>query len=399
MLALALELQRRGHTVTVASTEFYRGRIEALGVGFRGLRPDWNPTDPELIARCEDLRSGPEVLFRELVLPHLRATFEDLQAAAEDADLMLAGELVFAAPLVAEMLGLRWVSVILSPTSFFSAHDPSLLVNAPEAYWLRRAGWVVNRAILELGRLGSRHWWQPVRELRRELGLRVDCDPVFRDKFSPDRVLALFSAELAKPQPDWPRQTIQPGFVFFDKARHAGDESTELVEFLDGGDAPIIFTLGSTAVNNPGNFFPESLEAARRLGRRALLLGAEAGGGFAGADVLAMPYAPYSEVFPRAAAIVHQGGSGTTGEALRAGRPQLVVPYGWDQPDNGARVARIGAGLCLVRNRYSRATAAAALSHLLAQRRFAEMSASLGSRVRGENGLGRACDAIDMLLG
>ena len=124
MLALAMELQRRGHAVTVASTSYYRETIEALGLQFTPLRPDWNPTDRDLIARCEDLKSGPEVLLRELVLPHLRETYEDLLASAAKTDLMVAGELVFAGPLVVEKLGLRWVSATLSPTSFFSAHDP-----------------------------------------------------------------------------------------------------------------------------------------------------------------------------------------------------------------------------------------------------------------------------------
>ena len=154
-LALALELQHRGHRVTVASTPYYREKVEGLGIGFAPLRPDWDPTDRELIAQCEDLKTGPEVLVRKLVLPHLRPTFDDLIVAATGADLMIATELVFAAPLVAEKLGLRWVSEILSPTSFFSAYDPSLLVNVPELYRLRSAGWMVNRAILQFGKLRS----------------------------------------------------------------------------------------------------------------------------------------------------------------------------------------------------------------------------------------------------
>jgi hypothetical protein len=126
---------------------------------------------------------------------------------------MIACELVYAAPLVAEKLGLRWASAILSPCSFLSAHDPSLLVNISALYRLRTAGWRINRLALDLGRLATRHWWDPVRELRRDLGLRIECDPLVRDKFSPHLVLALFSRHLAQPQPDWPAQTVQPGFA------------------------------------------------------------------------------------------------------------------------------------------------------------------------------------------
>lgn len=120
-LALAVELQQRGHRVTVTSTEFYRDIVGELGVEFQSMRPNWNPNDRALITQCEDLKRGPEVLFRRLILPHLRATYDDLLSVAAGADLLIAGELVYAAPLVAEKVGLPWVSLILSPCSFFSS--------------------------------------------------------------------------------------------------------------------------------------------------------------------------------------------------------------------------------------------------------------------------------------
>jgi rhamnosyltransferase subunit B len=98
-----------------------------------------DPTDGEMIRQCEDLKRGPEILFRKIVLPHLRATYEDLLRAAAGADLMVSGELNYAAPLVSEKLGLRWVSAILSPASFFSAHDPSVMVNVPWLMHVRKA--------------------------------------------------------------------------------------------------------------------------------------------------------------------------------------------------------------------------------------------------------------------
>ena len=398
MLALALELKRRGHRVTIASTAYYRVKVEGLGIGFASLRPNWDPTDPQLIAQCEDLKSGPEVLFRQMILPHIRDMYEDLLAVVTGSNLMISGELVFAAPLVAEKIKLRWVSEILSPTSFFSAHDPSLLVNIPSVYRLRKAGWVINRAILEFGRRMARHWWEPVRQLRRERGLRVECDPVFRDKFSPDLVLALFSRCLAHSQPDWPRQTLQPGFVFFDREKPQAEESPELASFLAAGDAPIVFTLGSTAVHNPGDFYEVSVAAARRLGKRALLIGASPLGKRDLGGFLTLAYAPYSLVFPSAAVIVHQGGSGTIGQALRAGRPQLIVPYGWDQPDNGARAARLGVAVCLARSEYSTQSAVDALRRLLEDTGFAATAAEIRMRIQAEDALTLACDAIEAVL-
>ena len=149
-LALGVELGRRGHRVKIASTEYYRSKVEELGIKFHSIRPNWDPTDRELIRQCEDLKQGPGVLYRKLILPALRATYDDLISVAAGADLMIAGELVYAAPLVAEKLSLRWVSQILSPFSFFSSHDPSILVNCPSLIHLRKVGWKTYRAGLSL---------------------------------------------------------------------------------------------------------------------------------------------------------------------------------------------------------------------------------------------------------
>ena len=73
----------------------------------------------------------------------------------------------------------------------------------------------------------------------------------------------------------------------------------------------------------------------------------------------ACDYAPFSELFPRAAAIVHHGGIGTTGLAMRSGRPMLVMPCAWDQPDNAERVARLGIARIISRRHYTPARVAA----------------------------------------
>jgi len=394
-LALGAELTRRGHAVTIASTEFYRGRVEQLGMKFHPIRPDWDPTDSTLIGQCENLRTGPEILFRKLVLPHLRPTYDDLLAAAKGADLMLAGEVVFAAPLVAEKLNLRWASLILSPCSFFSAHDPSVIVTLPSLIHLHKAGWRVYRAGLNLARLSARHWWNPVRSLRVEEGLRRECEPML-DKFSPDLVLALFSQWWAQPQPDWPQQTVQPGFLFHDGAETPLD--SDLERFLAIGYPPLIFTLGSTAVRHPGDFYRTSVEAARRLSARALLIGADSTTRWITPKILSVPYAPYSQVFPQASVIVHQGGSGTTAQALQAARPMLFVPWGWDQPDNAARVVRRGAALSIAKNRYSVARAVSALDRLRTENSFSANAAAAAAHIRSETGLSGAVQAIEKLL-
>jgi rhamnosyltransferase subunit B len=221
---------------------------------------------------------------------------------------------------------------------------------------------------------------------RRSPSMRANCAPLTRDKFSPHLVLALFSSAFAEHQPDWPESTIQPGFVFHDQST-VTSEFSELAHFLKDGDPPIVFTLGSTAVSHPSKFYQSSQEAALRLGKRAVLIGARDLQSHSD-RVFSIPYVPYSQVFPHASVIVHQGGSGTTGQALSAGRPMLFVPYGWDQPDNALRVERLGAGLSLARKRYSAETAMPMLDRLLTETHFASRAAILADKIkpqRGEN--------------
>jgi UDP:flavonoid glycosyltransferase YjiC (YdhE family) len=114
--------------------------------------------------------------------------------------------------------------------------------------------------------------------------------------------------------------------------------------------------------------------------------------------IAAFEYAPYSEVFPRAAAIVHQGGIGTTAQALRAGIPQLVVPFGFDQPDNAARLERLGVARSIARSRYRGKSAANALRVLLAQPGYPQRARAVSRRMQAERGVHLACDAIERHL-
>src|SRR5262249_40330823 len=219
-----------------------------------------------------------------------------------------------------------------------------------------------------------------------------------RDKFSPHLVLALFSSCLAQPQRDWPPQTVQPGFLFFEDKTRDSNLPPGLSSFLERGEPPIVFTQGSTAVHNPGHFYRISVAVAKLLRRRAILIGDGATPPVDAPDILTVPYAAYSQMFPRAAVNVHQGGSGTTGEALRSGRPMLIVPYGWDQPDNASRVQRLGVGLHVPRNDYSVATAAQALAKLLRSPSFSDRAAEVRTRVAAENGLATGCTAIESMF-
>jgi UDP:flavonoid glycosyltransferase YjiC (YdhE family) len=402
-LAIARGLLRRGHEPIIATSEIYRRRVEALGLAFQPIPPD--VPDPnaasELFARVMDARAGSERIFREMVYPSLRATYETTLAAAAGADLLVSHPLALAIRLVSERTGIPWVSTMVQPLGFFSASDPPELSAAP---WVSKLGFLgpaYYRAIYRvIGRVTDR-WNEPWRALRREIGLPPSADdPLMAGQHSPLLVLALFSPLFAPKQPDWPPQTVVTGFPFFEHAPEA-TLAPELVRFLADGPPPIVFTLGSAAVMDAGSFYEESVEAVRRLGQRAVLLTGHDPRNVPSqlADaVLAVPYAPYEAIFPRAAVIVHQGGIGTTGQALRAGRPMLVVPWAHDQPDNARRVTRLGVARTIARHRYTADRAAKQLQYLLEAPLVAQRAAEAGAVIQEEDGIAVACALLEDVL-
>ncbi|MGV3593317.1 MAG: glycosyltransferase [Gammaproteobacteria bacterium] len=403
-LALAFELQARGHHPVIATADIYRPRVEALGIEFHSTRPQLlaidDPQMRVMLDKVMDTKRGPEYMLREVLLPHVRGAYEDLSAAVRGADLLVTHPITFAGPLVAQITGIPWAATMLAPISFWSNHEPGVFANAP---WFHpvasRGGPGVTRVLRKLVNLMSNPWMRPVYELRRELGLPRGEHPIFEGQYSPQLNLALYSRVMSAPQPDWPPHTHITGFAFYDGADHSAMPH-ELEAFLDAGDAPLVFTLGSAAVHVAGDFYRESAEAARLLGRRAVLLtGTEAQKPQDLPDgVVAFPYSPFGALFPRAAAIVHQGGIGTTGQALRAGVPALIVPFSHDQPDNAARVVRLGTGRTLERASYRAARVAAELTALLNDRTCVARAIAVGSVVRGEDGTRRAVDLLTSLL-
>jgi rhamnosyltransferase subunit B len=396
-IAIAFELQKRGHHVVFATHKEYQSKIEALGFEFHRMRPDNTALeDPEEMARMMDLKTGSEYIIRNWVCASLREMYGDLMDCAKNADFIFAGEGVVAARLVAEKLGIRWASSAMAPISFFSVYDPSVLPPFPFLAKLRKFGTLANRGVINFAKFVSKSWGEPVHQLRQELGLPpLIGNPFIDDKFSPYLIIALFSPVLAKPQPDWPANTVIAGSTFYD----GNQESTELKQFLDKSEPPIVFTLGSAAVMSPGNFYQESIQAVKQLKRRAvLLIGKNKPPENLSEDILAVSYVPYSQIFPHACAIVHQGGIGTTMQALRASRPTLIMPYSHDQPDNAARVARLGTSRTIPRKKYSASRINQVLRELLDNPSYTAKATEIGRIIQAENGVSIACDQIEKQL-
>jgi len=397
-MGLALALKARGHEPVLAAPGYYRGLAQSEGVAFYAVRPEIDPGDSEIVARVMHPRSGPEVILRELMLPAVEDAYEDLREAVQGADLLISHPITFSAPVLADKTGIPWISSVLAPISFFSTRDFPVLPAALFLKRLERLGPWVAPLLYKLARRSTRHWSAPVYQLRARLGLPRGGDPIYEGQHSPRLVLALFPSVLAKPQPDWPANVRVTGRIPFD-AGHGKSLSPELESFLAQGPAPIVFTLGSSAVMAAGDFYEESITAVRRLGLRGVLLAGNEGAtrlaNKNSKDILVVDAAPHSQLFPRAAIIVQQCGIGTLGQALSAGCPILAVPFAHDQPDNAYRVHRLGVARVVYPPQYRAQRVAQELLRLLEHAEYRQAASAVAAKVRAEDGLGAACDAIE----
>ncbi len=400
MLALAVELRKRGHQIVIISLEVYREKIDTLGFEFHSLRPDFSPEDRDLVRETMDTRSGSEKILKDLMLANIRPMYDDLLEVCEGADLLIAGEVVFAAHSVAEILNIKLISTTLAPISMYSVNDPSVFPNAMYLRHFYFLGPFFQKLVFARMRRVIAGWLTPYRKFRIELGLSEMHDPIVDGKYSKWLHLVMFSKALGKPQPDWYSRSLQTGFCFYDGRQDLGVMPEGLNEFLDSGEPPIVFTLGSAAVMDARDFFEQSIEAAKILEKRAVLLYGVYNEPPEGLDSerVGFDYAPYSQIFPRAACVVHQGGVGTTAQVLRAGVPHLIMPFSHDQPDNAARCSKLGVARYISREKYNAKVAAKELGKLFDNSNYRAKALEIKSIIKAENGTAIACDAIEQVL-
>ena len=238
-IALALGLQARGHEAIIATMRLYQERIEAQGIGFRAVRPDGPDlnADHDAMRRVMDPRTGTEFVVRQLLMPVLRESYEDVLAAAQGADLLVSHVLTYATRLVAEKTGIPWANIFLQPLGFFSAYDPPVLPQVPFLSQLRFLGPAFHGPLFWLAKQSCRSWADPWHRLRAEIHLPPTSEnPLFEGAYSPSLILAMFSPLFAARQPDWPSQAVVSGFPFSDHENQAG-MSPELVRSRRGFSA------------------------------------------------------------------------------------------------------------------------------------------------------------------
>ncbi len=399
-MAIAMELKRRGHKPVIATMEVYREKVEGIGVEFVPVGPHIaqpKEQDQKLIEKIMEPKTGPRFLTEEVVFPAVRESYADLITAVKGADLLVTHPAAPAGPLVGRKTGMSWISTVLAPLSFFSAYDPPM-----PPYWQ----WFNKFKVLGPGVMGfllrvtmSTYKAKAITAFRDELGIEDYGNPMFAGQHSPAMVLALFSKVFGQPQPDWPKQAKITGFCFYD-GKHDAPIPQELTRFLDNGPPPIVFTLGSSAVWVARDFFKESIQAAKQLGRRAvLLIGDERNLPHSlPEEMIAVNYAPYQSLLPKACAVVHHGGVGTTSQGLLAGVPTLIVPFAFDQADNAEHARKVGTSRTLFRHKYFAPRVAAELDALLTQPSYVSRAMAVSRELQQENGPARAADLIEQVL-
>jgi UDP:flavonoid glycosyltransferase YjiC (YdhE family) len=396
LLGIGVKLRERGHDIVLATNGHFEGLARKAGIAFEAMGTaaeyDRAIRDPDLWHPAKATKKVMGWAMAGL----LRPAYEIISKHFVPGETMVvAGALALGARVAHEKLGVPLVTAQLQPLAIYSRKSPPLYAGMPTWFspWMIRASFwfgekmVVNPAVLPT-----------LNAFRAELDLAPLKGGIFTGYLdSPQLVLGLFADWFAGPPPDWPAQLRMPGFPLFDE-KGLTKLDPELESFLKDGSPPIVFTPGSAFLQGKP-FFSAAAEACSVLGRRGLLLSRypENIPGDLPPGVRHFAYAPFSDVLPRSAALVHHGGIGTMAQAFAAGIPQLVMPMAHDQPDNARRAQRLGVALAIDRSKFVPANVAAKLRQLLEDPRFSENAKSIAKRLEGIRALDVSCDHIEEL--
>ncbi len=394
-IALGAALQARGHRATILTNPIFQALIEAQGIGFLpvGTAEQANAAiaNPELW----HLRKGFKVIA-QVVVPAITEIYRLIEKHADSSTVVAFSSLAFGARVAQEKLGIPSASVHLQPSVIRTLVDQGMMGNvrlsASRPTWFKQGLFRIIDALVLDRRLKA-----PLNDLRASLGLGPVDRVMHRWMHSPQLVIAFFPEWFAAPQPDWPANTHAVGFPLWDADGEAAP-LTEAEEFLNAGAAPIVFTPGS-AGSTMQRFFKQSVQAARQLGLRAMLVTnyPEQIPSNLPADIKVFGYLPFSQVLPRAALLVYHGGVGTLAQGIKARIPHLVVPHGYDQFDSGWRIEQLGLGLSIPQRGYRAARVARAIRDILGDGVSAQRRADYASRIDSADAVTRACGLIEGL--
>jgi sterol 3beta-glucosyltransferase len=401
-IALARGLEAGGHTARLATHGIFADWIEAYGLEFRPVEGD-----PITALQGQEGRdwvetgrrgSGFARGFREYTEKILHQATADVLAACEGTELvMFSGPAFHATFSVAEKLRLPFIQAYLQPINptreFPSAIFPTR----------HKGGAVFNYATHAIGGQLFWHMIRPImNRIRREvLGLKPFSfgGPFLTMVRQRLPMIHGYSPTVLPKPKDWNESAFVPGFWFMDDKDFSPPE--KLARFLAEDEPPVYVGFGSMTGNAPEQLTRTVLDALRTSGKRSILLSGWAG--LADGDlpdtILRLDAVPHDWLFPRMAAVVHHGGVGTTHVGLRAGVPNVIVPFFGDQPFWGDRMYALGAGpRPIPQQELTAARLAEAIRVATSDDTMRMHAAELGRRIQGEDGVGEAVAIVNRYL-
>lgn len=406
-IGLAQELVRRGHGVTLASNGSHRQKIERLGLDYLPLRPQMDHKESAtwfeygLQSHVKEYR----YVLRDLLFSHLAWNFHQLESVAPDHDLLLNSPLAFPLPLAAEKLGKPWVSLMHTPMGYtveYTRHRIIGRTSSRNFLWRLPLPLPLRRIVEFSGKKVAQAWTgASFRELRQSLHLpdRRGMHPVEQSQRSPYLNLALFSRHFAKERKGWPQPVVQTGWVFSQQEKES--LSKEVRDFLAQGEPPLLFFPGSFgyATSKGQPFFKAAVEATLLLDKRALFISEQDPSPDIPNDerLLTSTYEPFSQLIPRISTFVHTGTMGSIFYGLRAGKPQIAVPFTYEQCHNALRLEESGVSATIPTAKFNSAALCRKLEQM-EQNACRERALAMQARMAGENGAHVAADHLEALL-
>jgi len=402
-LALGRGLARAGHGVRVITFEDFEPMVRDSGLAFSPIGGEMQA----LLTRDVGLQmaeSGTSVARMSLALLRMfrgmaQGLADDLSAPyLRETDLIvnqLPGGLYGLS--LAEAAGLPMAMAGVMPLTP-SRHEPMLMFPrwpSPIPGYNRLTHWTAYQIAWGMFRSTISRWRTDVLDLSRPpfwgfwRQLQEQGVPVFN----------AYSPHLAPPPPDWGSHIRTTGAWFDDEQEWTPPE--DLVRFIEAGPPPVYIGFGSMPSRRPERTTRAVLEALKRTGLRAMI---HAGwGGLAPRDlppsIHAIGVVPHDWLFPRMAAVVHHGGSGTTHAGLRAGRPSILVPFVFDQFTWGRRVASLGVGpQAIPHSRLSAARLVDALDQAVHDPDMQRRAVDLQAKMRSDGGVQQAVEDLLSLM-
>jgi len=387
-------LIERGHQVSLAAPKGFAAMAEAAGLGFHPLPMDFQELmqEPEIKAAMTTL-SGKLKAYR-WASDRMNAQMDALWAIGLEVapDLILHHFKGSLAPYLARRLGAISIPVMLQPGFMATGEYPQFLIASRS---LGRVGnlashHLINAVIRLGGNMMIRRWRKASNP---DLGPTMDAMQGYHPGGEACRVHA-YSPTLV-PRPDaWPASEVQTGYLFADPAEFTPPPA--LAQFLSAGPSPVYIGFGSMPGIDAAAAGRAVQQALAQTGRRAVV--ATGWGGLQGLEnsdsIHVLDAVPHDWLFPRVSVVVHHGGSGTTHEGLRWGRPSVICPLFADQPFFGQRVADLGAGPPPIAQKKLSAERLAAALMATQVAPVQAKAAEIGAAIRAEDGVGRLCDLV-----